>query len=98
MAITIFVIAGLIVLSELGVNITPLIAAVSVFRRGHFPTPDKQKIIRQGSVQPLWRLRISERSFSRKKLRKTRMAAMMARRTNSSLVGATEVARMSAAS
>jgi small-conductance mechanosensitive channel len=31
LAITIFVIAGLIVLSELGVNITPLIAAASVF-------------------------------------------------------------------
>jgi small-conductance mechanosensitive channel len=31
LAITIFVIAGLIVLSDLGVNITPLIAAASVF-------------------------------------------------------------------
>ena len=39
------------------------------------------------------RTRTSERSFSRKKLRKTRMAATTASRTNSSLLGATEVAK-----
>src|SRR5262249_42667317 len=57
------------------------------------------RIIRREALSPgsSWRLRNSERSFSRKKLRKVRITAMVARRNRSSQLGANEVERISAA-